>query len=142
MANGQLRCAGSPLFLKNFYGVGYELTIEKKQGRDTPAESTTQAASSNESAKREDSDDSDVFGITGDSNDLNHLVFETVPEASLLHDSVTELKYRLPFRCADKLVNLFERLDVETIDGNVVSYGVSMTTLGMCYKLVGCDYLY
>ena len=29
MADGQLRCAGSPLFLKKAYGVGYQLTIEK-----------------------------------------------------------------------------------------------------------------
>ena len=30
MAEGQLRCAGSSLFLKRHYGVGYQLTIEKK----------------------------------------------------------------------------------------------------------------
>jgi ATP-binding cassette, subfamily A (ABC1), member 3 len=140
MANGQLHCAGSSLFLKNFYGVGYQLTIEKKQERDTPTMSTT--ASRNEIVGNEDSDDSEVFGSPSDSNNLNHLVFETIPEASLLHDAVTEVKYRLPFRCADKFVNLFERLDVETIEGNVVSYGVSMTTLGTCYKVVVGDYVY
>ena len=29
MADGKLRCAGTSLFLKNMYGVGYNLTIEK-----------------------------------------------------------------------------------------------------------------
>jgi hypothetical protein len=29
MAEGQLRCVGSSLFLKKTYGVGYQLTIEK-----------------------------------------------------------------------------------------------------------------
>jgi len=30
MANGQLQCCGSPLFLKKKYGAGYNLTIAKK----------------------------------------------------------------------------------------------------------------
>jgi len=30
MSQGQLRCLGSPLFLKKAYGVGYQLTIEKQ----------------------------------------------------------------------------------------------------------------
>jgi ATP-binding cassette subfamily A (ABC1) protein 3 len=30
MNKGKLRCLGSPLFLKNRYGVGYTLTITKK----------------------------------------------------------------------------------------------------------------
>ena len=29
MANGQLQCCGSPLFLKKKYGAGYHLTISK-----------------------------------------------------------------------------------------------------------------
>lgn len=34
MAEGQLRCAGSSLFLKKEYGVGYQLTIEKSKDRN------------------------------------------------------------------------------------------------------------
>lgn len=34
MAEGQLRCAGSALFLKKKYGVGYQLVIEKERGAD------------------------------------------------------------------------------------------------------------
>lgn len=30
MANGQLQCCGSPLFLKRKYGAGYHMTIVKK----------------------------------------------------------------------------------------------------------------
>ena len=33
MANGKLRCAGSSLFLKRTFGVGYQLTIEKSRGK-------------------------------------------------------------------------------------------------------------
>ncbi|KAJ0389351.1 hypothetical protein ATCC90586_012138 [Pythium insidiosum] len=34
MAEGELRCCGSPLFLKNRYGAGYNLTIVKEEGCD------------------------------------------------------------------------------------------------------------
>ena len=30
MAEGDVQCIGSPLFLKNRYGVGYNLKIDKK----------------------------------------------------------------------------------------------------------------
>lgn len=36
MAKGKLVCLGSSLFLKNRFGVGYNLTIEKKQKEDNP----------------------------------------------------------------------------------------------------------
>ena len=29
MGDGKLRCCGSSLFLKNLFGVGYNMTIEK-----------------------------------------------------------------------------------------------------------------
>ena len=31
MAEGKVECAGSPIFLKHRYGVGYQLTMEKHQ---------------------------------------------------------------------------------------------------------------
>ena len=33
MANGQLQCCGSPLFLKKKYGAGYHLTISKSNNQ-------------------------------------------------------------------------------------------------------------
>lgn len=34
MANGQLTCLGSSLFLKNKFGVGYKLTMVKKENNN------------------------------------------------------------------------------------------------------------
>ena len=34
ISNGQLKCCGSPLFLKNTYGEGYHLTVVKKPSED------------------------------------------------------------------------------------------------------------
>jgi len=36
MAEGQVQCTGSPLFLKSRYGVGYNLVIAKKERTDAP----------------------------------------------------------------------------------------------------------
>lgn len=37
MAEGRIRCIGSPLFLKNKFGVGYNLIIAKKNRTVAPA---------------------------------------------------------------------------------------------------------
>jgi hypothetical protein len=34
MSEGKVECAGSPLFLKHRYGVGYQLTLEKNLVRN------------------------------------------------------------------------------------------------------------
>jgi len=50
MSQGQLRCLGSPLFLKKAYGVGYQLTIEKQsnsKGRSSVVEGTLPTSISN-----------------------------------------------------------------------------------------------
>ena len=39
MSEGRLNCLGSPLFLKNRFGVGYNLTIVKKIGVNSPEHS-------------------------------------------------------------------------------------------------------
>ena len=36
MSHGKLVCLGTPLFLKNRYGVGYNLTLEKKHKEPNP----------------------------------------------------------------------------------------------------------
>jgi ATP-binding cassette subfamily A (ABC1) protein 3 len=36
MAEGDVQCSGSSLFLKNRYGVGYNLTIAKKSREPAP----------------------------------------------------------------------------------------------------------
>ena len=38
MAEGAVQCCGSSLFLKNRFGVGYNLVLAKKQGANTKRE--------------------------------------------------------------------------------------------------------
>jgi ATP-binding cassette, subfamily A (ABC1), member 3 len=154
MAEGQLRCAGSSLFLKKMYGVGYQLTIEKQTKRkekmteakaleaDKLSESSEVFADSENGVSKErkiydvDEDIKDEFGAEGPVSSgtygtiLRKQIKTAVPEATLLNDVGTEIRYQLPIGASDKFAALFEGLDREVDSGMVVSYGVSITTLG------------
>jgi ATP-binding cassette, subfamily A (ABC1), member 3 len=154
MAEGQLRCAGSSLFLKKMYGVGYQLTIEKQtKGKekisevlalemDKSSESSEVFADSVNGTTKErklydvDEDPEDDFVTEGPVNygtygtTLNKQIKTAVPEATLLNDVGTEIRYQLPIGASDKFAALFEELDREVDSGMIVSYGVSITTLG------------
>jgi ATP-binding cassette, subfamily A (ABC1), member 3 len=153
MADGQLRCAGSSLFLKKIYGVGYQLTIEKQsrvKGKISETAALETGISAEESA--DSGKDEIIEGKIHDTNELEdyECVFEgpvndetyerilnmqiktAVPEATLVNDVRTEIRYQLPIGSSEKFVPLFEELDREVDAGKIVSYGVSITTLGKC----------
>lgn len=105
MAEGQLRCVGSPLFLKKHYGVGYHLTIEKN---------------------------SDFIGKASQ-EDLENLhteiismVESNVKDASLLNNVGSEISFQLPVGEAAHFAPMFESLDENP---KVSSYGVGITTM-------------
>lgn len=126
MAGGQLRCAGGALFLKKNYGVGYQLTIENKQSRKLmPAISRDDSEVFTENDDKIDADSGDISA-----DDVKGLVKDAVPEATLLNDVGTEVRYQLPLGASGQFAGMFERLDMEVDKGNIVSYGISMTTLG------------
>ena len=159
MAEGQLRCAGSSLFLKKMYGVGYQLTIEKqRRGKemmieaaapetDKSTESSEVFADSENGTTKErkiwdvdddvdlkgDVADDPMYDDIGDGMDgtiLNKQIKTAVPEATLLNDVGTEIRYQIPINASEKFAALFEELDREVDTGKIVSYGVSITTLG------------
>jgi ATP-binding cassette, subfamily A (ABC1), member 3 len=124
MAEGKLRCAGSSLFLKKNYGVGYQLTIEKNNLGATHSKLSTLV---------EMTDDEGESCRNGSAN-LGLLIESSVPQAKLLNDVGTEIRYQLPLGASDKFATMFELLDAEVDLGHIVSYGVSMTTLGKCHN--------
>ena len=130
MAAGQLRCAGSSLFLKRQYGVGYQLTIEKQP-----------LVGVNKSIK--DTGDSEggeieVVKGSGDNFDakLEEIVTGSVKEASLLSNVGTEMSFQLPIGAASTFAPMFEQLDKEVDDEAIVTYGVGVTTLDEVFLLV------
>jgi ATP-binding cassette, subfamily A (ABC1), member 3 len=137
MSEGQLRCAGSPLFLKKTYGVGYQLTVERNV---VNAKHLDNGAKDSE-IMTDVTDEDDIPGKFGDNGLEKHALVDTlaqaikkqIPEASVLSSVGTELKFQIPLGASSKFSTLFQMLDRQVDNMNVVSYGISMTTLGTCY---------
>ncbi|EGZ11630.1 lipid exporter ABCA1 family [Phytophthora sojae] len=101
MAEGQLRCCGSSLFLKNRYGAGYNFTLVKSSDPAKPCKETQ----------------------------LHSLVTERVPSAKVLSNVGAEIAFQLPLDSTASFPALFEELDSKMGDLGVLSYGISVTTL-------------
>eukprot|EP00899_Mesostigma_viride_P016639 jgi/Mesvir1/24977/Mv25104-RA.2 len=111
MSQGQLRCCGSPLYLKRVFGEGYTLTVvtENASGRPCPLEA------------------------------LSAIVTKHIPTAKLLSHVGAEMSWQLPHSSLRSFEALFREIDVHKeaaacdirVDGvlGVSSYGISGTTL-------------
>nr|XP_041569928.1 ATP-binding cassette sub-family A member 13 [Taeniopygia guttata] len=105
LQRGQLRCCGSPSYLRETYGQGHSLTLIKKP------------------SVIEIQDPKHIVQVTS-------LVQTHIPEAFLKDNSGTELTYVIPER-ADKtsFKGLFQALDQSLQHLHVIGYGISDTTL-------------
>jgi len=99
MGDGKLKCYGSSLYLKSVYGVGYNMTLEKKNPVDF------------------------------DNEQMSRTVQQYIPEAKLLSDAGTELSFQLPLSSSDKFQSLFDYFDDNETALGIRSYGMSVTTL-------------
>ena len=99
MGDGKLKCYGSSLYLKSVYGVGYNMTLEKKNPVDF------------------------------DNEQMSRTVQQYIPEAKLLSDAGTELSFQLPLSSSDKFQSLFNYFDDNETALGIRSYGMSVTTL-------------
>jgi len=99
MGDGKLKCAGSSLFLKSTYGVGYNMTLEKLNATEFNA------------------------------GRLKDVINSHVPEAKLLTDAGTEITFQLPFQSSQSFPPLFNYIDENDTSLGIRSYGVSVTTL-------------
>jgi ATP-binding cassette, subfamily A (ABC1), member 3 len=120
MAEGQLRCLGSSLFLKKTYGVGYQLTIEK------------QPVSAKKAINAEGVDNA----VVEVDKMMEKIVKGSVPEATLLTNVGTEMSYQLPLGAASNFMPMFGKLDDQVDSGGIVTYGVGITTLDEVFLLV------
>ena len=99
MGHGKLKCCGSSLFLKKVFGVGYSMTLEKKEAHN--------------------------FNVSK----VENLVKSHVHEAKLLSDAGKEISYQLPFNASHTFPKLFEAIDSRFSYLDIESYGISVTTL-------------
>jgi len=82
MGDGKLRCCGTSLYLKTKFGLGYSMTIEKRDA------------------------------VKFDSKAVSDLVINHIPDANLLNDVGKEIVFQLPFNSSALFQSLFEYIDV------------------------------
>ncbi|KAH9151195.1 hypothetical protein LEN26_003903, partial [Aphanomyces euteiches] len=99
MADGELRCCGSSLFLKNRYGAGYTLSLVKI------------------------SPESDVSALT------SFIQQSMGGRATVLSNVGTEIAFQLPLDSSHLFSDMFTSLDGQLGDFGIVSHGISVTTL-------------
>jgi hypothetical protein len=131
MAEGKVRCCGSSLFLKEKYGVGYQLTVEKKKSQFQPKISNDllmnrDIESAQESTPSQPAED----------DFITTLVKGNVREANVLSNIATELKFQLPLRASSNFVPMLQSLDQAVANGRIASYGLGFTTLEEVFILV------
>ncbi|XP_065191638.1 phospholipid-transporting ATPase ABCA3-like [Sycon ciliatum] len=108
MANGQLVCSGSSLFLKTKFGVGYHLTVVKKNDQT-------------ESGK----------------GALVNSVTKFVPGGRLVGDIGAEMSFVLPHDGVDSFCTLFSDLEAKSAEYGISSFGVSVTTMEEVFHRAG-----
>jgi ABC-type multidrug transport system ATPase subunit len=106
MSRGKLQCCGSPLFLKNQYGVGYTLTIVKLFQTKVDSEKLYQQTSN-----------------------IASLIKSLIPDAELLNNVGAEQSFRIPFSASSQFVSLFQLIDSRKDVLGIQEYGISVTTL-------------
>jgi len=121
MAEGQLRCLGSSLFLKKTYGVGYQLTIEKK-----PLSAKKLLTNGEDDKKPKLNVDEEIPKI----------VLGNVESANLLTNVGTEVSFQLPLGASSTFAPMFDQLEELRANDEIVTYGVGITTLEEVFLLV------
>lgn len=137
LADGRLRCVGSSLFLKQTYGVGYQLTIERI--RHYPSQSVNLPnciASIKTGSHRVNPQGIESYTEEGAKQKLIRVVTNYVPDAVLLGTIGSELRFSLPLASASLFVPIFLDLEEKIQQGVIRCYGVSVTNLSEVFLRV------
>ncbi|KAM9719976.1 retinal-specific phospholipid-transporting ATPase ABCA4-like isoform 2-T2 [Menidia menidia] len=150
ISKGQLYCSGSPLFLKNCFGVGFYLTLVrrmkdlKKRENECDCASDCSCSCSICTRYKDQSQtqcpqldrvlDGDVENITG-------LIHHHVPDAKLIETIGQELTYLLPNKGFKHraYASLFRELEETLHDLGLSSFGISDTSLEEIFIKVTAD---
>lgn len=120
MSHGEVKCCGSPIFLKSKLGAGYEMTIVKRQ-RNADSE----------------------YGCNSDK--IIRALLAHVPIAKVASNIGAEMRINLPFTASSAFPAMFDEFDAdmaktgaEQVFG-IVTYGVSVTSIESVFLAVASD---
>ncbi|XP_039671640.1 retinal-specific phospholipid-transporting ATPase ABCA4-like [Perca fluviatilis] len=150
ISKGQLHCCGSPLFLKNSFGVGFYLTLvrrmkdlKKKENDCDCASDCSCACSICTSYKDQSQNQSQQIdrALDGDIDSITSLIHHHVPEATLIEMIGQELTYLLPSKGFKHraYASLFRELEETLADMGLSSFGISDTSLEEIFIKVTAD---
>ncbi|TSK13580.1 Retinal-specific ATP-binding cassette transporter [Bagarius yarrelli] len=148
LSKGQLHCCGSPLFLKNCFGVGFYLTlvrrmkdIRRKENECDCASECSCMCSTCTKYKEESQAQHTDRRLDGNVENITSLIHHHVPEARLIEVIGQELTYLLPNKGFKQrsYASLFRELEETLTDIGLSSFGVSDTSLEEIFLKVTAD---
>ncbi|XP_070701839.1 retinal-specific phospholipid-transporting ATPase ABCA4-like [Pempheris klunzingeri] len=150
ISKGQLHCCGSPLFLKNCFGVGFYLTLVrrmkdlKKRENDCDCASDCSCSCSICTGYKDQSQTQFPHHdriLDGDIDSITSLIHHHVPEAKLIEMIGQELTYLLPNKGFKHraYASLFRELEETLSDMGLSSFGISDTSLEEIFIKVTAD---
>ncbi|XP_034558386.1 retinal-specific phospholipid-transporting ATPase ABCA4-like [Notolabrus celidotus] len=150
ISKGQLHCCGSPLFLKNCFGVGFYLTLVrrmkdlKKKENDCDCASDCSCSCSICTRYKDQSQNQSQHldrVLDGDIDSITNLIHHHVPEAKLIETIGQELTYLLPNKGFKHraYASLFRELEETLMDMGLSSFGISDTSLEEIFIKVTAD---
>uniref|UniRef100_A0A8B9I399 P-type phospholipid transporter n=1 Tax=Anser brachyrhynchus TaxID=132585 RepID=A0A8B9I399_9AVES len=145
IAQGRLRCCGSPLFLKARLGTGYYLTLVKREraepGGSTPSPPKKSSSGSERSGDTGLGSEQDSEASTVDVPQLSALIQKLVLGSRLVEDIGHEVLFVLPYSGAKDgaFGELFQELDARLGELGISGYGISDTTLEEIFLKVAED---
>ncbi|XP_029695784.1 ATP-binding cassette sub-family A member 1 isoform X3 [Takifugu rubripes] len=146
ISHGKLRCCGSSLFLKKYFGRGYYLTLVRDGAAKMAAQrggiiqdqaQERRSCSPDEGIGSRSWSPPDPTGLAA----VGQLVRRRVPEAVFLESVGQEITFVLPYSGArdGTFAQLFQDLDRAMSDLGLTSYGISDTTLEEIFLKVAED---
>ncbi|XP_034147337.1 retinal-specific phospholipid-transporting ATPase ABCA4 isoform X2 [Esox lucius] len=150
ISKGQLHCCGSPLFLKNCFGVGFYLTlvrrmkdIRKKENECDCASECSCTCSTCTKVKEESQGQSLQMErcLDGNVDSITALIHHHVPDAKLIEAIGQELTFLLPNKGFKHraYASLFRELEETLGDMGLSSFGISDTSLEEIFLKVTAD---
>ncbi|XP_030630578.1 retinal-specific phospholipid-transporting ATPase ABCA4 [Chanos chanos] len=148
ISKGKLHCCGSPLFLKNCFGMGFYLTLvrrmkdqRKKVNECDCASECSCTCSTCTRYKEETQTQQPERALDGDVENINNLIHHHVPEARLIEMIGQEMTYLLPNKGFKHraYASLFRELEETLGDVGLSSFGISDTSLEEIFLKVTAD---
>ncbi|KAM4552605.1 retinal-specific phospholipid-transporting ATPase ABCA4-like isoform 2-T2 [Odontesthes bonariensis] len=150
ISKGQLYCSGSPLFLKNCFGVGFYLTLVRRMKDLKKRENECDCASDCSCAcsmctRYKDQSQNQIQQpdrvLEGDVDNITSLIHHHVPDAKLIETIGQELTYLLPNKGFKHraYASLFRELEETLTDMGLSSFGISDTSLEEIFIKVTAD---